>query len=294
MLIGFAYPNLRMLRSAYDEATLSQTLLDPDDLLAGGQPTLSEAEQEVLTYVMRNQHNGERTSVQEIVRQFGRRPHGWYSLAVLTLIARLFRLGKVELRAGDLLDARAALEALKNPRQHGGIQVRLQEQFDPAQVAALKRFHQDFFDRVNEATDPRSVAQLTSEALAGEARDLQVLLDQSGVYGFLRQLQAPAARIPGDQREGLCLSARSSDRVRGTSCWIPRTICSRRSRRSCTARSGGPMTRRWRFTGGSRQFWRDRGGGTGTVAPAGRVGDAVSRCGLAQRQGGHDAIARVD
>ena len=202
MLIGFAYPNLRMLRSACDETTLSQTLLDPDDLLAGGQPTLSEAEQEVLTYVMRNQHNGERTSVQEIVRQFGRRPHGWYSLAVLTLIARLFRLGKVELRAGDLLDARAALEALKNPRQHGGVQVRLQEQFDPAQVAALKRFHQEFFDRVNEATDPRSVAQLTSEALAGEARDLQVLLDQSGVYGFLRQLQAPAARIQAISAKG--------------------------------------------------------------------------------------------
>jgi hypothetical protein len=80
--------------------------------------------------------------------------------------------------------------------------VRLQEQFDPAQVAALKRFHQDFFDRVNEATDPRSVAQLTSEALAGEARDLQVLLDQSGVYRFLRQLQAPAARIQAISAKG--------------------------------------------------------------------------------------------
>jgi hypothetical protein len=53
-LVSFAYPNLRMLKGSYDEALLSKTLLDADDLLAGGGQALSEAEQEVLTYVMRN------------------------------------------------------------------------------------------------------------------------------------------------------------------------------------------------------------------------------------------------
>jgi len=194
-LISFSYPNLRMLKGAYDETTLSNTLLDPSDLLAGTQQELSEAEQEILTYVLRNQNNGERTSVEEIVRQFGRRPYGWYPMAVLTLIARLFRMGKVELRGTDLLDARTALGVLKNSRQHGGIRVRMQEQFDAGKVNAVKRFHQDFFDRVNEANDPRSVGQLTLEALAGEARDLQLLIDQSSRYSFLAQLQPVTTRI---------------------------------------------------------------------------------------------------
>ena len=49
----------------------------------------------MLTYVMRNQNNGERTSIEEIVRSFGRRPYGWHPMAVLSFVGRLFRMGKV-------------------------------------------------------------------------------------------------------------------------------------------------------------------------------------------------------
>jgi hypothetical protein len=65
-LISFSFPNLRMLKGSYDETTLSSALLDQDDLLTGGIQALSEPEQEILTYVMRNQNNGERTSIEEI------------------------------------------------------------------------------------------------------------------------------------------------------------------------------------------------------------------------------------
>lgn len=199
-LIRFAYPSLRMLKGVYDETTLSKTLLDPSDLLEGID-TLSEAEQEILTYVSRNQNSGERISVEEIIRQFGKRPYGWYPMAVLTFVGRLFRLGKVELRTTDLLDARGALEALKNTRQHGAVRVRLQEQFSPATVAALKRFHQEFFDQSNDATDARSVAQLTSEMLTKEARELQALLDQQSRYQFLSSLESviPTIEDLGDK-----------------------------------------------------------------------------------------------
>jgi hypothetical protein len=104
-------------------------------------------------------------------------------------------MGKVELRNTDLLDARAALEALKNSRQHGGVRVRLQEQFDASKVAVLKRFHQEFFDRANTENDARSVARETIKQLAEEARDLQLLLDQAGRYPFVRPLQSVIKRI---------------------------------------------------------------------------------------------------
>src|SRR5439155_16811290 len=155
-----------------------KALLEPDDLLASGNEAPSEPEQEVLTYVMRNQNNGERTSVEEILRNFGKRPYGWPPMAVLTLVSRLFRMGKVELRTTELLDARTALELLKNTRQHGSVRVRLQEQFDASQINALKAFHHDFFDRANIGADARSVAQIAAEALRAESRDLVVLLDQ--------------------------------------------------------------------------------------------------------------------
>jgi hypothetical protein len=192
-LVSFAYPSLRMLRGTYDEAGLSKTLLDSDDLLPG--TPLTDAEQEVLTYVLRNQNSGERMTVEEILRHFQKRPYGWYPLAVLTQLARLLRIGKIELRAPEILSAKAALEALKNTRQHGSIRVRLQEQFDQTKVDALKRFHQEFFDRACPGTDARSVATAVADACESERGVLQNLVSQKGRYPFLSQLEAVCTQL---------------------------------------------------------------------------------------------------
>jgi hypothetical protein len=194
-LVSFAFPNLRMLKGAYSETTLNDALLAPDDLLSNGVQTPSEAEGEILTYVMRNQNSGERTVVEEMVRYFGRRPYGWYPMAVLTLTARLFRMGKVELRTTAPLDARGAYDHLRNARQHGNVRVRLQEQFDAGSINALKKFHHEFFDRANPGTDARSVAQFTAEKLADEANELVLLLDQAKQYPFLEAIRPVHAAV---------------------------------------------------------------------------------------------------
>jgi hypothetical protein len=194
-LISYSFPNLRMLKGSYDEALLQRTLLDQDDLLSGEILAPSEPEQEILTYVMRNQNSGERTSVEAIIRNFGQRPCGWYPMAVLTLIGRLFRMGKVELRTTELLDARAAFACLKNSKLHGSVRVRLQEQFDASSVNALKNFHHDFFDRSNGGAEARSVGQATAEAFATEAQAVNLLLDQANRYPFLEPLRPLAGRM---------------------------------------------------------------------------------------------------
>jgi hypothetical protein len=194
-LVTFAFPNLRMLKGSYDENLLRKTLLDPDDLLTGGQQPLSESEQEIMTYVQRNQDQGERTSVEEMIRQFARRPYGWYPLAVQTLIGRLFRMGKIELRASSTLDGKAALEHLVNSRMHGSVRVRLQEQFDSTKINTLKRFHQEFFDRANDGTDARSVGQCTIAQLELESRQLKDLLTQVDRYSFLEPLRSIEQQI---------------------------------------------------------------------------------------------------
>lgn len=194
-LVTFAFPNLRMLKGSYDETLLRNTLLDPDDLLTGGQQQLSESEQEIMAYVQRNQGQGERTSVEEMIRQFSKRPYGWYPLAVVTLIGRLFRMGKIELRAPETLDSKAALDHLVNTRLHGSVRVRLQEQFDATKIHALKRFHQDFFDRTNDGTDARSVGQSAVTQLAVESRLLKDLLLQADRYPFLESLRSVEDQI---------------------------------------------------------------------------------------------------
>lgn len=189
-LITFSFPSLRMLKGSYDEALLTKTMLEPDDLLTGGKHPLSEAEQEILTYVQRNQDLGERSTVEEMVRIFSRRPYGWYPLALTTLIGRLQRMGKLELRAPDSLDSKAALDHLQNSRQHGAVRVRIQEQFDPAKTTALKRFHQEFFDRANDGTDAQSAVRSTVEAMQRELDTLISYIGQIGRYPFLESIRS--------------------------------------------------------------------------------------------------------
>jgi hypothetical protein len=84
---------------------------------------------------------------------------------------------------------------LKNSKQHGGVRVRLQEQFDASSVNALKNFHHDFFDRSNGGVEARSVGQATAEAFATEAHALNLLLDQANRYPFLEPLRPFADRL---------------------------------------------------------------------------------------------------
>jgi hypothetical protein len=194
-LITVSFPNLRMLKGTYDDALLSKALLDPDDLLIGGVLPPSEPEQEILAYITLNQNNGDRSSVEEIIKHFGRRPYGWYPLAVQYLLARLFRMGKVEIRAAEVLDARAVLTNLRNSRQWGGMRVRLQEQFDATKINALKAFHLSFFDKPNPGNDARAVGQATADAFGAEARELSTLVDQATRYPFLNSLKPVADQI---------------------------------------------------------------------------------------------------
>ena len=195
LLIAFAFPNLRMLKGVYDESTLSTALLDPNQLLFVPNQSLTEDEQEIHTYVLRNQSNGDRTSIEEILRNFTRPPFGWPNMATLTLIARLFRLARIELRNPDLLEPRAALELLRNPRQHGGIRVRIHEAVDPAKLNRLKTFHHEFFHQPNPGTDARSIGQASAAAFTAKAARLSALLQFLPRYPFLKPLDALEKRL---------------------------------------------------------------------------------------------------
>jgi hypothetical protein len=155
-LIRSAFPKLKMIRGNFSEATVARVVRDQDDLLDGLAVQLSEAEQEVLVEVERQQKLGERLSAEDLVRKFEAKPYGWSNWATLTFIARLYRLGKLELREKELLSSVEVIEALTNSRRLGGVIVRKQEQFDTSSIDALKRFHHDLFNAQSPGTDARS------------------------------------------------------------------------------------------------------------------------------------------
>lgn len=196
-----------MIRGNFSEATVAQVVRDQDDLLEGSAIQLSEAEQEVLVDVERQQKLGERLSAEDLVRKFEARPYGWSNWATLTFIARLYRLGKLELREKELLSSVEVIEALTNIRRLGGVSVRKQEQFDTSTVNALKRFHQELFNVQSLGTDARSTCEAFRMAMAEEAPG------PAGDRSPGRQLPLPGRREAlgragrGDGQEGRRLPA---------------------------------------------------------------------------------------
>lgn len=188
-LIRSAFPKLKMIRGNFSEATVAQVVREQDDLLEGSAIQLSEAEQEVLVDVERQQKLGERLSADDLVRKFEARPYGWSNWATLTFIARLYRLGKLELREKELLSSVEVIEALTNSRRLGGVSVRKQEQFDTSTVNALKRFHQELFNVQSLGTDARSTCEAFRMAMREEAQDLREIAAQAANYPFLAAMK---------------------------------------------------------------------------------------------------------
>jgi len=184
-LIRSAFPKLKMIRGSFSEATVAQVVREQDDLLAGSAIQLSEAEQEVLVDVERQQKLGERLSAEDLVRRFEGKSYGWSNWATLTFIARLYRLGKLELREKELLSSVEVIEALTNSRKLGGVSVRKQEVYDTSTINALKRFHQDLFNVQSPGTDARSTCEAFRMAMAEEAQDLREMAAQTRSYPFL-------------------------------------------------------------------------------------------------------------
>ena len=184
-LIRSAFPKLKMVHGAFSETTVAAVVKDQDDLLDGLAVQLSEAEQEVLVEVERQQKLGERLSAEDLVRKFEGRPYGWSNWATLTFIARLYRLGKLELREKELLSSVEVIDALTNSRRLGGVSVRKQEVYDTSTINALKRFHQDLFNVQSPGTDARSTCEAFRMAMREEAQDLRDMAAQAGTYGFL-------------------------------------------------------------------------------------------------------------
>ena len=196
-LVRYAFPLLRMLRKNFTEADLNETLTTPaDDFFRNDDGTLGEAEQEILLRLQSARVQGQRVSVSDVLAILEKRPYGWPQIATLSLVARLFMRGKVELRTGgNILTAEEAVDALTNNRSFASTIVTLQEQFDAAAVAKLKKFHQDFFNVANPATDAKDAALEFQKKVRAEAAELEVLASHATTYPFMAVLEPIATEL---------------------------------------------------------------------------------------------------
>ena len=193
-LLRRTYPNLNMLRGIkYTENDIATCLKPTGATLFGDdEKMMSEAEQEMLSFIQGNNRSGVRTTLKSLVERFERKPYGWYFAAILCVLAKLLAREKVEARSDSNILEEGDLErALKNTQSHGNVILDPQVDFTASQVRQLKEFHEEFFDGPAKASEAKPLAKETAAAFKERLQTIESLASQISQYPFLTALSDP-------------------------------------------------------------------------------------------------------
>ena len=153
----------------------------------------TQASNEILTYLTRQENLSKRVNLAEIKDYFGSRPYGWELMEVWCLLAMLSKKGKIEAKkVTNTLDDQEFLEGLLNNRSYQEVRITLQEEFDLSVLNAFKRFHAELFNETNSASEAKEIVRLfqsKGQALLTQVRSYIDMQDQYPFYGELTEFE---------------------------------------------------------------------------------------------------------
>jgi energy-coupling factor transporter ATP-binding protein EcfA2 len=198
-LIATTYPNLRMLRDTpFAEADIGGYLRKSaeDGLLGSDANRMTEAEQELLSFIQSNARGGVRTTVKGLLERFERKSYGWYYAAILCNLALLCGRGKLEVRQdSNVLEGSELERSLTNTNAHNSMLLTPQVEYTASQLRQLKDFFAEFIDRPATANEAKALARETLDAVKDMERTLSGLTAQKSMYPFLSVLDGAVAQL---------------------------------------------------------------------------------------------------
>jgi hypothetical protein len=192
ILVKTVYPNLRMLGNhLYSEETIRNIILSTqDDLFGTDDNTISEAENELINIINRRKGQSDRTSLNDLKTHFGLKPYGWYPNAVWSMVARLYKRGKIEIKQdSNLLEDSQVVNALLVSSNYGNTLVVVQEDVDPKLIRELKTLFTDAFDENCPYQDAKDIALGFKEKLGLLLQEVTGMVQSSNTYTFLKLLE---------------------------------------------------------------------------------------------------------
>ncbi len=189
-LIIRTYPNLKMLKDfSYTETYVSKCLKQGKNIFGDDISLLSEAEQEMLSFVKGNKNNGIRITVKSLIERFEKKSYGWYYAAILCILAKLCAAGKVELNFdSNILEDDQLEKALLNTHSHANLVIEPLSDFTAGQIRSLKQFYGDFFDNPTSSTEAKALGKETTSAIKEKIDTLSQLVADKQKYPFLAEL----------------------------------------------------------------------------------------------------------
>lgn len=145
-LVAQVYINLKMLAIDYDDAMLKEIINSTHGSGFGGY-TLDGCTTEVLNKIKLDKSRAVRSKVKDLVDYFRTNNYGWYEMATLCLLAKLYKMDMVSFRYnGSPVDDRQLYLHLTNSTYQAQVIVEVEETISQSQITKLKSFYKDLFD----------------------------------------------------------------------------------------------------------------------------------------------------
>ena len=193
-LVGSVYTSHRLLQTEYSEKSIADVLKSSDSVLID--TDTSEAEVEVINKLMRNKNSHERTTIKQLLTHFKSRPFGWYENAVLTLIAQLYKRGKISFKRDSvILSDDEISKSLLNSRLQDTTIIEVDEEIHSAQVVKFKKFYQEYFGKSCTVTEAREISNLFVAELKIYKTKIENYYGRKKDLKFLNSLSEPISYI---------------------------------------------------------------------------------------------------
>ena len=190
-LVKTTYVNLRMLGSTiYTEDTIKQTIHGRlDDLFGSDDTTMGEAETEIIGVINRRKGHSDRTTLNDLKNHFSKKPYGWYPNALWTVLALLYKRGKIELKKdANILEDSDVLQSLLNSSSYMNVLVEQRATIDPQIIKNLKQIYSETFDQTCSFSDAKEVASDFKEKLKIMYQDVCEILARKDELPFVSSL----------------------------------------------------------------------------------------------------------
>lgn len=197
-LVKIAFPNLKMIGDVnYTPTTIQQILSDDSDgLFDPVDSVISESETDVLGTINRRSGRSERTTVYDLLEHYQKNSYGWYPEAILAMVAKLSKRGKIEVRKdGNLLDSDGIRDALFNKALHNNIKLEPQVDFNSSDVRLLKEVYSETFNEPCPYNDAKEVALAFKNKLRENVSEINGLLQHRRDYPFVQKLEKVQAYL---------------------------------------------------------------------------------------------------
>lgn len=196
-LVNQTYPNLKMLRGVkYSIDEIESHLQSDSTMHSTDDMGISEAEQEVFSFIKSNKSIGVRTTVKSMLEKFDIKPYGWPIDATICILAKLYARGKLECKEdSNILETEKLAQQLSHSHNRLKVIIEPQIDFTSSQVRQLKDFLGDFFDQPPRENEAKALGEEAKKSFQDLAHKISIYTTQVDQYKFLSDLEEQANLI---------------------------------------------------------------------------------------------------